>query len=51
MSSNKSAILFAALLFLAILAGHATCLLYTSDAADDLLCVDIGGSRITKKKK
>ena len=28
-----------------------TCLLYTSDAADDLLCVDIGGGRIIKKKK
>ena len=31
------------------------CLLYTSDAADDLLCVDLGGLRIitkkTKKKK
>ena len=27
------------------------CLLYTSDAADDLLCVDLGGRRITKKKK
>ena len=26
------------------------CLLYTSDAADDLLCVDLGGSRINKKK-
>ena len=26
------------------------CLLYTSDAADDLLCVDLGGSRILKKK-
>ena len=25
------------------------CLLYTSDAADDLLCVDLGGRRITKK--
>src|SRR5659263_298032 len=23
-----------------------TCLLYTSDAADDLLCVDLGGRRI-----
>ena len=23
------------------------CLLYTSDAADDLLCVDLGGRRIT----
>src|SRR5680860_1892114 len=32
----------------------AACLLYTSDAADDLLCVDLGGRRIiknTKKKK
>ena len=27
-----------------------SCLLYTSDAADDLLCVDLGGRRITKKK-
>ena len=26
-----------------------TCLLYTSDAADDLLCVDPGGRRIIKK--
>ena len=30
---------------------HETCLLYTSDAADDLLCVDLGGRRIIKKKK
>ena len=30
--------------------GNATCLLYTSDAADDLLCVDLGGRRIIKKK-
>ena len=28
-----------------------TCLLYISDAADDLLCVDLGGPRIIKKKK
>ena len=28
-----------------------TCLLYTSDAADDLICVDPGGRRIIKKKK
>mgnify|MGYP007068777700 CR=1 FL=1 len=28
-----------------------TCLLYTSDAADDLLCVDLGGRRIIKKNK
>ena len=26
------------------------CLLYTSDAADDLLCVDLCGGRIIKKK-
>ena len=29
---------------------RSTCLLYTSDAADDLLCVDLGGRRIIKKK-
>ncbi len=28
-----------------------TCLLYTLDAADDLLRVDLGGPRIIKKKK
>ena len=27
-----------------------TCLLYTSDAADDLLCVDLGGRRNLQKK-
>ena len=27
------------------------CLLYTSDAADDMQCVDFGGRRIIKKKK
>ena len=27
------------------------CLLYTSDAADDLLCVDLGGRRIIKKQQ
>ena len=26
------------------------CLLYTSDAADELLCADLGGARIIKKK-
>src|SRR5450756_56682 len=31
------------------LAGLKSCLLYTSDAADDLLCVDLGGRRIIKK--
>src|SRR5680860_1340258 len=30
---------------------RSSCLLYTSDAADDLLCVDLGGRRIIKKKK
>src|SRR5450756_3208753 len=29
---------------------YSPCLLYTSDAADDLLCVDLGGRRIIKKK-
>src|SRR5450756_619303 len=28
---------------------YSPCLLYTSDAADDLLCVDLGGRRIIKK--
>src|SRR5450756_3016317 len=27
---------------------YQSCLLYTSDAADDLLCVDLGGRRIIK---
>src|SRR5665811_568482 len=31
--------------------GSCTCLLYTSDAADDLTRVDLGGRRIIKKKK
>ena len=26
------------------------CLLYTSDAADDMQCVDLGGRRIIKKR-
>ncbi|CUX15072.1 hypothetical protein BN3456_00077 [Clostridium sp. C105KSO13] len=26
------------------------CLLYTSDAADDMQCVDLGGRRLIKKK-
>ena len=29
---------------------YQACLLYTSDAADDLLCVDLGGRRIIQKK-
>src|SRR5450756_560751 len=30
------------------IAAYSVCLLYTSDAADDLLCVDLGGRRIIK---
>ena len=33
-----------------LLKENESCLLYTSDAADDLLCVDLGGRRIIKKK-
>ena len=33
-----------------IIATVGTCLLYTSDAADDLRCVDFGGRRIIKQK-
>eukprot|EP00831_Metopus_contortus_P071397 TRINITY_DN65227_c0_g2_i1.p2 TRINITY_DN65227_c0_g2~~TRINITY_DN65227_c0_g2_i1.p2 ORF type:complete len:171 (-),score=64.15 TRINITY_DN65227_c0_g2_i1:93-605(-) len=33
------------------LAKSKCCLLYTSDAADDTPCVDLGGRRIIKKKK
>ena len=29
---------------------HLSCLLYTSDAADDMQCVDLGGRRIIKKR-
>ena len=28
---------------------NSICLLYTSDAADDMQCVDLGGRRIIKK--
>ena len=33
-----------------IMSQSIACLLYTSDAADDLLCIDLGGRRIIKKK-
>ena len=36
--------------FIASPDGPSACLLYTSDAADDLLCVDLGGRRIIQKK-
>src|SRR5450756_704892 len=32
-----------------VIPGPKNCLLYTSDAADDLLCVDLGGRHIIKK--
>src|SRR5665811_265667 len=35
----------------AVATASRTCLLYTSDAADDLTRVDLGGRRIIKKKK
>src|SRR5665648_1284313 len=35
----------------AIISGSDTCLLYTSDAADEEDSVDLGGRRIIKKKK
>ena len=47
-------ILFIILLVLAglsvasAISGELTCLLYTSDAADDTPCVDLGGRRIIK---
>ena len=31
--------------------GCNSCLLYTSDAADDMQCVDLGGRRIIKKSR
>src|SRR5428012_24701 len=33
-----------------VVARGPACLLYTSDAADDLLCVDLGGRRFIKNK-
>ena len=37
--------------FFDVIVGAISCLLYTSDAADDLLCVDLGDRRIIKKKR
>ena len=34
-----------------VLVLHESCLLYTSDAADERSSVDLGGRRIIKKKK
>ena len=39
------------LLVMVMLGGQGTCLLYTSDAADERSSVDLGGRRIIKKKK
>ena len=35
--------------FTSLFEQHYSCLLYTSDAADDMQCVDLGGRRIIKK--
>ena len=41
---------FAMMGFIALVGAYlTTCLLYTSDAADDTPCVDLGGRRIIKK--
>ena len=40
---------FIILNFLKCFAKNYFCLLYTSDAADDMQCVDLGGRRIIKK--
>ena len=32
-----------------LVVSYRACLLYTSDAADDMQCVDLGGRRIIKK--
>mgnify|MGYP007112160366 CR=1 FL=1 len=42
--------LFGSTEYLPLVAEPHVCLLYTSDAADDLLCVDLGGRRIIKKQ-
>ena len=38
------------LLYPILMIPNISCLLYTSDAADDTPCVDLGGRRIIKKK-
>ena len=50
-ASNNNLDMISELSTVAKLHKVSTCLLYTSDAADDLLCVDLGGRRIIKKKK
>ena len=42
--------LTAGILFAVIISWSNTCLLYTSDAADERSSVDLGGRRIIKKK-
>ena len=44
-SSNFQKIVTSCILFITV----SSCLLYTSDAADDMQCVDLGGRRIIKK--
>ena len=44
-------LLLIALVSFGIFTNSASCLLYTSDAADERSSVDLGGRRIIKKKK
>ena len=48
---NKTRIITDEILRKVILNLYITCLLYTSDAADDMQCVDLGGRRIIKKQR
>ena len=49
-SKNMNKIGFNNQKYLEMQSKHIICLLYTSDAADDTPCVDLGGRRIIKKK-
>ena len=51
LGQNVFLVAFALLIGFILFKRLSNCLLYTSDAADDLLCVDLGGRRIIKKKK
>ena len=48
--SNKVQFLIQVNIIKSVFVVWSICLLYTSDAADDLLCVDLGGRRIINKK-
>ena len=47
---NRLALMLAPVALAIVLGYSYTCLLYTSDAADELLCVDLGGRRNINKK-